>query len=355
MGKKYTLTTLIMIFLLLFTPTIMAKTVELNLDKALEMTLKDNLSLKIAQKNLESKEIQFKKSKAENLLNQSNYNELQAEYSYINAKKSYIDTAHNLLNQTVQQYTNIMFKEKNLVIVGKQIILNERLLAEIKAQYEVGEKSQLDILEQQIELNDLLQQKEELANEYEQLKTELKVHLGINKNDEIRLSELKEPEMIKLNEQQISEIALKNSWEIKLNELNLELAEVDKKRKEVVSSSELDKKITDINVETAQLQLEKQKEDMKNKTRELYDQISNLESNIELQKDKIQKAKENYRILVEQNNAGLITKNNLYQGEISLLQSEQQLFSSYMSYYIQVQQLENFMYPTSGVLENEEQ
>jgi outer membrane protein TolC len=176
MGKKYTLTTLIMIFLLLFTPTIMAKTVELNLDKALEMTLKDNLSLKIAQKNLESKEIQFKKSKAENLLNQSNYNELQAEYSYINAKNSYIDTAHNLLNQTVQQYTNIMFKEKNLVIVGKQIILNERLLAEIKAQYEVGEKSQLDILEQQIELNDLLQQKEEIEAKIEHLQNEIKNH-----------------------------------------------------------------------------------------------------------------------------------------------------------------------------------
>ncbi len=355
MKKKYTLTTLIMIFLLLFTPTIMAEAVELNLDKALEMTLKDNLSLKIAQKNLESKEIQFEKSKAKNLLNQSNYNELQAEYSYINAEKSYIDTAHNLLNQTVQQFVNILLKEKNLAIVEKQIILNERLLDETKAQYEVGEKSQLDILEQQIELNDFLQQKEELANEYEQLKTELKVHLGINKDDEIRLSELKEPKMIEIDEQQISETAFKNSWEVKLNELNLELAEVDKKRKEIVSSSELDKKLTDITVETAQLQLEKQKEDIKNKSRELYDQISNLESNIGLQKDKIQKAKENYKILVEQNNAGLITKNDLYHGEISMLQAEQQLYSSYMNYYIQAQQLENFMYPTSGVLENEEQ
>ncbi|MGM0446248.1 MAG: TolC family protein [Bacillota bacterium] len=355
MERKYTLTILIMIFLLLLTPTIMAETVELNLDKALEMTLKDNLSLKIAQKNLESKEIQFEKSKAENLLNQSNYNELQAEYSYINAKKSYIDTAHNLLDQTVQQYTNIMLKEKNLVIVEKQIVLNERLLNETKAQYEVGEKSQLDILEQQIELNDFLQQKEELANEYKQLKTELKVYLGINENEDIRLTELKAPEIIELNEQQISKTALKNSWEVKINELNLELAEVDKKRKEIVSSSELDKKLTDITVETAQLQLEKQKEDIKNNSRELYHQISNLENNIELQKEKIQQARENYEILVEQNNAGLITKNNLYQGEISFLQAEQQLYSSYMNYYIQAQQLENFMYPNTGVLENEEQ
>src|SRR6056297_2933538 len=188
MNKKYKISVLVMVLILLFTPTMFAGTVELNLDKALEMTLKDNLSLKIAQKNLENKEIQYEKSQAENLLRQSNYNELQAEYSYLNAKKSYIDTANNLLNQTVQQYTNILLQQNNLEIVKKQITLNERLLDETKAQYEVGEKSQLDILEQQIELNDFVQQKEELNNQYEQLKTELKVHLGINREDEIKIA-----------------------------------------------------------------------------------------------------------------------------------------------------------------------
>jgi outer membrane protein TolC len=353
MNKKYKISVLVMVLILLFTPTMFAETVELNLDKALEMTLKDNLSLKIAQKNLENKEIQYEKSQAENLLRQSNYNELQAEYSYLNAKKSYIDTANNLLNQTVQQYTNILLQQNNLEIVKKQITLNERLLNETKAQYEVGEKSQLDILEQQIELNDFMQQKEELINQYEQLKTELKVHLGINRDNEIRLSILNEPEMIELNEQKISEIALENSWEVMLNDLNLELAEVDRKRKEIVSSSELDKQLTDITVETAQLQLEKQKEDIKNIARDYYNKLSNLENNIKLQKDKIKQARENFEILKEQNNAGLITKNDLYQGEISLLQAENQLYNSYMSYYNQVQQLEHFLYPTKGVLEDE--
>lgn len=353
MNKKYKISILVMVLLLLFTPSILAETVELNLDKALEMTLKDNLSLKIAQKNLENQEIQYEIKKAENLSNQSNYNELQAEYNYLNAKKSYVDTANNLLNQTVQQYTSILLQKQNLEIVEKQITLNERLLSETKAQYEVGEKSQLDILEQQIELNDFIQQKEEITNEYEQLKTELKVHLGINRDNEIKLSSLSEPEMINLSEQEISETALNNSWDVKLNELNLELAEVDKKRKEIVTSSELNKQLTDITVETAQLQLEKQKEDIKNSARNYYNQLSNLESNIVLQKDKIEQARENYEILKEQNNAGLITKNDLYQGEISLLQAEQQLFSSFMNYYNQAQQLENFLYPTEGVLEDE--
>jgi|SRR6056297_243525 len=353
MNKKYKISILVMVLLLLFTPTILAETVELNLDKALEMTLKDNLSLKIAQKNLESQEIQYEIKKAENLSNQSNYNELQAEYSYLNAKKSYIDTANNLSNQTVQHYTNILLQEKNLEIIKKQITLNERLLNETKAQYEVGEKSQLDILEQQIELNDFVQQKEELNNQYEQLKTELKVHLGIKREDEIKIASLNEPEMIEFNEQQISETSLKNSWEVKLNELNLELAEVDKKRKEIVSSSDLNKQLTDITVETAQLQLEKQKEDIKNDARNYYNKLSNLENNIVLQKDKIEQARENYEILKEQNNAGLITQNDLYQGEISLLQAEQQLYSSYMNYYSQAQQLEHFLYPTEGVLEDE--
>ena len=353
MKKRFTIIPLILITVLIFTPTLFAESIELNLEKAYQLTLEDNTSLKIAQKDLDNKKIQYQKEKAQNLLNQSNYNELQAEYNLAAAKKSYIETANNLLLETLQQYTEILLKDKNIETLNKQIILNENRLNEVKAQYEVGEKSQLDILEQQIKLNDLIQEREQLKNEYKQLKTEFKVKLGIDKDRELKLVELDEPKYLKLGEKEIYDKALANSWDLKLAQLNLELTKTDQKRKEVTSSSEMDKEITDNKVKIAELKLDKQKQNLENKARELNNQISNIRNSIKLHKDKIKSARETYNILKEQNKSGLITDNELFEGEISLLQSEYQLYNSYMQYYTQALNIKQFMNPEAGVLEDE--
>ena len=108
MKKKFTILPLILVTVLIFSPTLFAESIELNLEKAYQLTLEDNISLKIAQKDLDNKEIQYQKAKAENLMNQSNYSELQAEYNLTAAKNSYIETANNLLRETLQQYTEIL-------------------------------------------------------------------------------------------------------------------------------------------------------------------------------------------------------------------------------------------------------
>ena len=352
MKKRFTIISLVLITVLLFSAAVSAESMEINLEKAYQLTLDDNTSLKIAQKELENKRIQYEKSKAQNLLNQSNFSEVQAEYNLIAAQKSYVNTANNLLKQTLQQYTEIILKQKNIETLDKQIKLNENLLSEVKAQYEVGEKSQLDILDQQIELNDLIQEREQLKNEYEQLKTEFKVQLGIERATEITVVELSEPEYLNLSEEEIYNRALENSWDMKMNKLNLELAEIDQRKKEVVSSSDMDKEIADNDVEMAKLQLEKQKQDIRNQARELNNQLGNIKSNINISKDRIRKANETYDILQEQYKSGLITQNDLHEGEISVLQSEYQLYNAYMSYYIQKLNVEKFMEPEAGVLED---
>ncbi len=353
MKKRFTILPLILVAVLIFSPTLFAESIELNLEKAYQLTLEDNTSLKIAQKDLDNKKIQYQRAKAENLMNQSNYSELQAEYNLAAARNSYIETANNLLKETLQHYTEILLKDKNIETLNKQIILNENRLNEVEAQYEVGEKSQLDILEQQIKLNDLIQEREQLKNEYEQLKTEFKVSLGIDKDIDLQLAELDQPEYLNLEEKEIKEKALNNSWGLKLTKLNHELAKTDQKRKEVTSSSEMTKKVTDNQVEIAELELDKQKQNIKNRARELTNQISNIKNNIKLHRDKIKSARETYEILKEQNKSGLITDNELYEGEISLLQSEYQLYNSYMQYYLQAQNIKQFMNPKAGVLEDE--
>lgn len=353
MKKRFIIVLLIVITVSSFSTTLFAERIDLNLEQAYQMTLENSISLKIAQKDLENKEILYQKRKAENLLNQSNYDELQAKYNLAAARKSYTNTANSLLKETLQQYVNILLKAKNLEILNKRITLNENRLSEVKAQYEVGEKSQLDILDQKVKLKDLIQEREELKNEYEQLKTELKVKLDIKKDVDFQLTELKKPEYLNLKEEDIYKKALANSINLKLKKLNLQLAETDKKRKEVVSSSEMDKEISDNKVKMAELEVEKQKQEIEKKARELSNQISNIRNNINLHKDKIKSARDTYEVLKEQNKSGLITDNELSEGKISLLQSEYQLYNSYMQYYIQAENIKQFMNPKVEVLADE--
>lgn len=350
MKKRLIILSLFLTITILFTTSVGAESIELNLSRSYQMTLDDNISLKIAQKELDNKMIQYEKSKAQNLLNQSNYNEMQAEYNLMAARKSYLDTANNLLKETLQKYTDILLKRENIELVDRQVSLNEDRLSEIKSQYEVGEKSQLDILDQQIEVNDLTKEKRQLENEYEQLKTEFKIQLGLDKDQEIELSELTEPKYLNLGAEEIASQALENSWNMKMSKLNLELAKIEQKRNEVSSSSEIDKNISDNKVQIAQLQIEQQKEEINNRSRELKNQLGNIENNIELFQDRIKKAKDTYAILRQQYDAGLTTQNDLAEGEISVVQSEYQLYSSYMSYYLQKLNVEQFMNPEAGVL-----
>ena len=68
MRKRITVLSLTLLIIMFLTPTIFADTIDLNLEKAYQMTLEDNISLKIAQKNLDNKEIQYKKSNAQKSL-----------------------------------------------------------------------------------------------------------------------------------------------------------------------------------------------------------------------------------------------------------------------------------------------
>ncbi|MCF8009570.1 MAG: TolC family protein [Halanaerobiales bacterium] len=350
MKKRFMVLLLFLTITILFTISAGAESIELNLSRSYQLTLEDNTSLKIAQKELDNKMIQYEKSKAQNLLNQSNYNEIQAEYNLMAARKVYLDTANNLLRETLQKYTNILLKKRNIELIDRQINLNEDRLSEIKSQYEVGEKSQLDILDQQIEVNDLNKEKGQLKNEYEQLKTEFKIQLGLDKDQGIGLSELTKPKYLNLSEEEISSQALENNWNIKMNRLNLELAKIEKKRNEVSSTSEMDKKISENKVHIAQLQIEQQKEELNNRSRELKNQLVNIENNIELFQDRTKKAKDTNEILKQQYDAGLTTQYDLVEGEISVLQSEYQLYSSYMSYYLQKLNIELLMNPEAEVL-----
>lgn len=353
MKKSFIIILLIVITVLLFSTTLFTEDIVLNLEQTYQMILEDSISFKIAQKDLENKEILYQKKKAENMLNQSNYDELQAEYNLASAEKGYINTANSLLKETLQQYINILLKAKNLEILNKRITLNENRLNEVKAQYEVGEKSQLDILKQQIKLKGLIQERKKIKNEHQELRTELKVKLDINGDLNLQLPELKKPEYLNLKEKDIYKSALDNSINLKLKRLNLKLAETDKKRKEVVTSSEMDKEISNNKVKIAELEVEKQKKDIEEKARELANQISNIRNSIYIHQDKIKSARKTFKVLKEQNTSGLITDNELFEGEISLLQSEYQLYNSYLNYYIQAQIINQFMDPEIEVLADE--
>lgn len=324
---------------------------ELNLKTAVSMALKQNLDLKKASLNLEKSKLEYQKNKANNLLKQSRYNELQAEYQLKSAESNYRNTTYNVVNSTIRQYTDIWLARLDLKIQKKKVELQKQLLAEAKAQYEIGDIGTIDLLEQENSYKDAEFNLETAGDDYQQSMRKFKSNLGLG-DSELVLNNIGQPEIWKINEKEALKMALENSIDLKLRTEDLELARLDLERTKV-SSPELDIKIKKIALEISLVDKENTLEDIVNSTRETYFQYKQGIKNLELQKERLNEAREKYQLKKEQYEAGLITKTDVLQYETNMIQSESQYKSAISSYYLNEQSLRQAMNLETGVHMND--
>lgn len=149
---------------------------------------------------------------------------------------------------------------------------------------------------------------------------------------ELELAGLTYREKWPLSEAEALEIALANSTELELARLELVLAEIDQERAGI-SAAELDKKIKEKALEVARLELEKRKEEFLDKVRDAYYQYQQAHKRIQLNEERLQGAEERYRIREKQYAAGLISKIEVMEYELNLLQARYNYYSSIANLY----------------------
>lgn len=319
--------------LVIFTSTFVgAETINTNLDSAVNMALENNLELKEAEISLEKEKLEYEKSIANNLTTQSDYNKIRAEYTLKNAEISYKNTYDSLIKNVVQQYNNLMLSKFNLQILEKRQKLENKLLEESQAKYEIGDIGNVSLLEQKNSYQDASYKFRSAQDNYEQSLREFKTTLGLDIENKLELSKFKEPKVWEISKEEVIKTTLNNSLNLKLKEKNLELAKLDKKRTEI-SSAKIDKKIAEKTVEKAEISRKRTKRELENSSvLAFYDYQQSIEE-MRLKKSNFEKTKKDYRLKKEQYNEGLLTESELINYEISRMQAEYDYLSAVANYY----------------------
>ncbi|GAG86200.1 unnamed protein product, partial [marine sediment metagenome] len=243
-----------------------AETKEMNLSQAINLALENNLNLKIANLDLENAQIDYEKTKANNLLTESRYIQLQGDLGLLQAKDNYTQTRNQVIIDVVQKYLQLNQAKKNITAKSKEAELERNLLEEVKAQVKAGHKGSLDLLRQENQYYNAVFNLEKANDDYQQSFREFKLELGLNNQgeEEFNLVEVNYPEIWKIGEEEALKMVIENSFILELRKRQIELAKVDLERAEVAASPELDLRKLRNNIELANLNFNKTQKELDN-------------------------------------------------------------------------------------------
>ncbi|MBA7533002.1 hypothetical protein ES705_25237 [subsurface metagenome] len=308
---------------------------EMNLSQAINLALENNLNLKIANLDLENAQIDYEKTKANNLLTESRYIQLQGDLGLLQAKDNYTQNRNQVIIDVVQKYLQLNQVNKNITTKSKEAELERNLLEEVKAQVKAGHKGSLDLLRQENKYNNAVFDLEKANDDYHQSFGEFKLELGLNnQEEEFNLIEVDYPKVWQIDEEEALKKAIENSFILELRKRQIELAKVDLERAEVAASPELDLRKLKNNIELANLNFNKAQKELDNSIRKQFYTFKQTINGLDLSQQNLNQAKENNSIIINQVRAGLKTKNDLLSAEISFLQAEHSLKSAVLNYYM---------------------
>lgn len=352
--KKINLVNRIVLILMLVTVSWSVTAEEANrfdLKTAVNLVLENDLDFIIATIELDKAELEYEKRRANNLLQPSRYSELETEFSLQSARNGYQNAKYQLVADTITQYTNLWLARLDLDIKDKNAGLENRLLKEARAQYEIGDIGSVDLLERENSYKDTMFNLETARDDYQQGVRRFITRLNLDKT-ELLLADLIYTDSWQITETEAVETALENSVDLDLKEVQLELAEIDLERAEV-SAAELDKKIKEKTVEAARLEKEKAREELEDSTKEVYYQFKQAVKRIGLTAERMAEAEEKYKLRQEQYKAGLITISEVLEYEINMMRARYEYLSVIAEYYLKEEGLRQKMNLESGVLTDE--
>ncbi|MDI9479173.1 MAG: TolC family protein [Halanaerobiales bacterium] len=344
--------TVLLLLLLSFSWSLAAgERVLVDLDTAILAALENDLSFRIAVINYEKNRLEQEKREANYLLQVSRYNELEMEISRISMENSYRNAVNSLINSVIKEYADLWLAGLDLEIKEKSFALEEMRWQEALKQYEIGDLGSISLLEQENSYNNAAFNLEIARDDYWQRKKEFSRKLPTVEG-ELELAGLAYIEEWEISEEEVMEIALENSTELELAQARLLLAEIDLERAEL-SAAELDRKIKEKSLDTARLELEKSREELLDKIRQSYYQFKQAVKRIRLSEERLKGAEERYRLREQQYAAGLITRMEVLEYELNLLQARYNYYTAIAGYYQAENNLRQNLNLQTGVFLNE--
>lgn len=331
--KKIILLTIIILILINISfLTFAEEKLIVDLNTAIEKIIENDLDYKITTANYEKTRLEHEKRKANYLLQQSRYNELEMESSINSAENTYKNEKEQLINSIISEYTDLYLAALDLEIKNINFELAETRLQKAEAQYEIGDIGSIALLDQENSFKDIQFSLQTASDELQHKMKEFAGKLGLN-GKMLELVELSYSNEWQVKEEEVIAAILENSFQLYSRGVQLSLAEIDLERAEL-TAAELDRKIKEKSLEIARLELEKTRDELKESARQSYYQYKQAVKKVDLNRERMRSAEEKYRLREEQYSLGLITKVEVLEYKVSMLQAKYNYLSAVANYYL---------------------
>ncbi len=338
-------TFLILIIALIYSSSVLAveDVTGFGLKQIIEKAVEENIDLQVAELNLEDARLDYKKSQLNNLITNSRLMALQSELGKVQAEESYKNTRDKVILDVIGKYIDIVSTKQKLITAKKEVELEARRVEEVKAQVEVGYKGSLELFEQETTHLSALNSLEKLKDEMDQKIRELKQDTAISNDTEIYLIQLDKPEVWAVTEEDVLATAISNNIVLEVRKQQVSLAESDLEKARVSGTPEIDFRKKEIVLEKTGLELTKEKQNIENDVQNKFYLLKQSIKNMDMAEKAVTQAEEHFKIIKEQNDAGLVSKNDLLDSELSLYEAKNEFTDSIINYYINMLQLQNAM------------
>lgn len=336
---------ILLLFVFFCTSSVIAVESEntVNLQEIIERALQENIDLQLAELDLEDAGLNYKKSQLDNLLSSSRLLELQSELDKIQAEEDYQDFRDNLILEVISNYINIISINQQLLTAQKEVELEKKRVEEVRAQVKVGYKGSLELFEQETDHLEAVNSIEKLKDEMAQKLQELKQKIAVDSDTRIKLIKLVKPEIWSVTEEDVLAAAKSNNAVVEIKKQEVILAKNELEKAEVSDTSVLDLRKKEIILEKAHLELTQEVQNLENDVQNKYIQYKQAVKNINIAENFLIQAEGHYKIIREQNKAGLVSKNDLLSSELSLYEAKNEFIESIKNYYISKLNLQEVM------------
>src|SRR5665648_92460 len=317
--------------------------INLDLAKAIEIALTNNLEFQKADYQLENTEIDAEKNEAENLLTQSNLLQRQTELLLNQGKEQYQQKKEDLILQVVDEYLQMKLAQKDLQVKEKTSVMEKNTLENIKVQAKAGYKVELDVLEQSNIYYDALFSFESAKLDYQKLLGNFQMTLGVNSQSQFELAEIDAPDFKEIKLDEALQKGRQNSVALQMNNLQIDLASLELEKSKVSDTPEIDLNKLENNLAVTKLDYQIAQQNLDYQIESQWQNYMQTKNDITSSQNSLNQIKENKTIISNQVKAGLASEDEELSAMVGVLQAEYRLASSVRNYYNALLNLQSIM------------
>ena len=316
---------------------------KLSLVKAVNLALKQDFDLKIAQTDLNNKQITYQQTKVNNILTQSKTKKLQNKLILNQAQSDYHQRKNEIIKEVINQYLKLRERKINIQVKKNRLKLRKNELNNIKAQVEQGNAKQIELIEKKIEYNSAEYDLKQVNDKYNLLLQQLKFNLGLTKDQKIVLTIINQPSIWKIKSNKSVKISKKNSLALSLKKKQVKLAKIRLKRNQVSEVSKLSIEKLKGKQRLAKLEYQKGVRQLIVSVKKNYQKLKQAEASLKLRQQQLGQLKEKYKLMKEYQEQGLKSKNQLLNTKINYLQAKYNYQQTITNYYLAALNLQQQM------------